>query len=81
MDYNFDNDIKLGKQLRVNSEKHNVSTSGSNDLLSLLWPDFLAWVNNYVGDSKTAALASYSREDMRYAYEAGFNAAKDETKR
>ena len=46
--------------------------------ISEMWPVFLEWVADYAGDSETAAHASYSREDMRYAYQAGYEFGKKE---
>jgi len=43
--------------------------------LSEMWPIFLAWVNEYAGTESSAASASYSREDMRYAFQAGYEYA------
>ena len=41
--------------------------------LSGMWPEFLEWVNDYVGCGEDgAANAQYSREDMRYAFQAGY---------
>ena len=38
-----------------------------------MWPEFLAWADKYVGSGfDGSAKASYSREDMRYAYQAGY---------
>lgn len=42
--------------------------------LSEMWPVFLEWVKDYV-DGEThedAAKCSYSREDMRYAFQGGY---------
>jgi hypothetical protein len=41
--------------------------------LSEMWPDFLKWVDDYVELGKgVAANIKFSREDMRYAYQAGY---------
>ena len=41
--------------------------------LSDMWPEFLKWADEYVGCGLNgSAIAMYSREDMRYAYQAGY---------
>jgi len=47
--------------------------------LTEIWPDFLRWVNEYSGGYKAGCIASYSREDMRYAYQAGYEKGVSET--
>ena len=38
-----------------------------------MWPTFLEWVDDYVGIGiGGGAKANYSREDMRYAFQAGY---------
>lgn len=48
--------------------------------LNDMWPTFLEWVKDYVdGDTdEDAAKCSYSREDMRYAFQAGYELASKE---
>jgi len=48
-----------------------------SNMLKALWPHFLEWIEEYVGSPVEARDASYSREDMRYAYKAGFDKAID----
>ena len=41
--------------------------------LSEMWLEFLSWVDGYVDCGVNgSACAQYSREDMRYAYQAGY---------
>ena len=45
--------------------------------ISEMWPKFLLWVDEYVGCGiNGSAKAQYSREDMRYAYQAGYELSK-----
>lgn len=48
---------------------------GSKDF-DRLWLIFLEWVTEYAGGPDMAAMACYSREDMRYAFNAGYGHAK-----
>lgn len=47
--------------------------------LSEMWPVFLSWIDDYVdlGMSDSAKVL-YSREDMRYAFQAGYEKAIQE---
>lgn len=47
--------------------------------LSEMWPTFLEWVKDYVDGNadEDAANCVYSREDMRYAFQAGYELALD----
>ena len=36
------------------------------------WENFLEWVADYCGGEETAKAASYTREDMRHAFAAGY---------
>ena len=59
------------------SEAVSAELTGSDaGLLMGLWPDFLEWVAEYAGDETTADKAVYSLEDMRYAFLAGYQKAK-----
>lgn len=55
----------------IGNKSASVTGSGAI-LLDETWEIFLSWVNDYAGDEATAARASYSREDMRLAFAAGY---------
>lgn len=64
-------------QCKTAEVSESAVTGGSDaELVAELWPVFLHWVTEYAGDSDTAAMACYSREDMRYAFTAGYQKAK-----
>ena len=64
----------IGDQNKIKTTGNkSASVTGSGAmLLDETWEIFLSWVNAYAGDEATAARASYSREDMRYAFAAGY---------
>lgn len=59
--------------------KSPAAMDGSTALpLDETWDSFLAWVADYCGGGGAARRASYSREDMRYAFAAGYAKKRDE---
>jgi hypothetical protein len=66
---------ELEKQLAESVPKSEIKNLGE------MWPIFLHWVNDYVGENTNkVGNISYSREDMRYAFQAGYELMQEKAK-
>jgi hypothetical protein len=66
---------KLENQLAESVPKSEIKN------LDEMWPIFLHWVNDYVGqNTNTFGNVPYSREDMRYAFQAGYELMQEKAK-
>jgi hypothetical protein len=66
---------ELEKQLAESVPKSEIKNLGE------MWPIFLYWVNDYVGENTNKfGSISYSREDMRYAFQAGYELMQEKAK-
>jgi hypothetical protein len=65
----------LKAQLAESVPKREIKNLGE------MWPIFLYWVNDYVGENTNKfGSISYSREDMRYAFQAGYELMQEKAK-
>lgn len=67
-------ELKEGMQrFKDHAVSKSASVTGSAALpLDETWENFLEWIADYCGDKETAKTASYTREDMRHAFAAGY---------
>ena len=64
------------ESMKVRKESNEPPTGAyAPKSISEMFPDFLRWVAEYAGGDYAAANASYSREDMRHAFQAGYEHA------
>jgi len=67
-----------GREQKLQAENAELKKQGQCNNLSENWPIFLTWYADYCdleGSSFTWSAIQHSREDMRYAYQAGYEAA------